>query len=187
VLRVAKNDPATYAVTENNFVVARAVKATGKPNHSDSLKRLDAQLAPMSSGKPLALTAELESRLTEEQKEALHCNRAVLLVAMGRLQQAGELVGALEAAFPASTTVAMLRAIVLNANGKVAEAEATLAAKFPDSTPLEPLLLRVQFIAATEPERAADLLNGITNTEFANSPAVIATKVSARTAHAKSC
>mmetsp|Transcript_36119 Transcript_36119/g.92319 ORF Transcript_36119/g.92319 Transcript_36119/m.92319 type:complete len:650 (-) Transcript_36119:136-2085(-) len=175
VVKASKNDIATHAVAENNLAAVRGLEAKGAA--AESLKRLDALRAP--DGAPLALVPELEGRLTDAQKEALHCNRAALMLALGRLAPAAELVGALEAAFPAATGPVLLRAGLLAAGGDAAGADALLADRFPaqPGAPRAPTLLRAQLAAGSQPEAAADLLGAVEGEEFAFSPAVTATKL----------
>lgn len=94
-----EEDEATHAVAQNNAAAERyAAAAAGSARRMavDSLKRLDALVerpAAASAGGAHQLKGPLEARMSDAQKEGVHCNRITLLIATGKLEAARELTG----------------------------------------------------------------------------------------------
>jgi len=128
----------------------------------------------------LALAGSLGSRLAEDQRLALHANRALLLLALGRLEPAAEVAAALAAAAPRSQLAAMLAAAVLAKQGRPADADAALAA-FCAAQPalaLQPTLMRAQLaLEAGDARGALARLASVPDPSVQTSAAVVATRV----------
>lgn len=173
------------AIAANNWAVACFNTDTQQKGfYGRSLRKLEALLDKGSSS-PLALDPDLASRMSGEQVQLLHLNRALLYYLSGKLDQAQELSGHLATAYPGDPSVNMLQAVLLAKSGKAAEADALLSKYTPkaggSTSPIDaarPTLLRAQLaLEAGNVGAALGLLQQGLPSELVMKPAVVATRV----------
>ncbi|KAK1317132.1 hypothetical protein QJS10_CPA05g01909 [Acorus calamus] len=171
--RNVANAPA-HAVATNNLIALKGLKYV-----SDGLRKLERLMEKDGGSQQFQISGELNYRLSSRQKEALYCNRLLLLLHANRMDQARELVSSLQNMFPDSSTPVLLQAAVLVKENKAGKAEEILshfADQFPDKS--KPVLLALAQIAAAAGHfsTAAESLSKVT--DIINMPATVATVVS---------
>mmetsp|Transcript_17379 Transcript_17379/g.37521 ORF Transcript_17379/g.37521 Transcript_17379/m.37521 type:complete len:686 (+) Transcript_17379:137-2194(+) len=175
-------DEATRIVALNNSMSESGrmdSSATHKKAVSNAIKRLEAII---DKDKPasLKLVPTLEARLSAHQKHVLHLNRALAYLTSGRNDAAKELAAALAKQQPDSHLVALLRAALLVADGKIQDADSLLeqySTSYPASS-LHPTLMRAQLaLEANAAQRGLDLLAGVRDPVVAWSGGLLATRL----------
>ncbi|XP_072989496.1 uncharacterized protein [Typha latifolia] len=169
-------DASSLAVATNNLVALKSTKDV-----SDSLRKFDKLIVKTGVAKHFQLANGLDFKLFTRQKEALFCNRVLLLLQTNKIDQAQELVSTLPEMFPDSLTAVLLQAAVLVREKKISKAEEVLsqyADKYPDKS--KPVLLAQAQIAAAAShfQISADSLSKIPDIQ--HMPATVATLVSLR-------
>ncbi|KAF6156889.1 hypothetical protein GIB67_000429 [Kingdonia uniflora] len=166
-------DDSSLAVATNNLITLRGPKEV-----SDGLRKLDKLTEKGDGGQSFQLARGLDLKLSSKQREAIYSNRALLLLHANRIDQARELVTALQDMFPGNITPPLLQAAVLVRENKVGRAEEILqqfANKFPEISKTV-LLARAQVAAtANHHQIAAETLAKIPDIQ--NMPATVATLV----------
>ncbi|GAB2280578.1 hypothetical protein Dimus_015205 [Dionaea muscipula] len=172
IIRKNLPDEPSLAVAVNNLVVLK-----GPKDISDSLKKLDRFIEKGDHGQ-FQLARGLDSKFSAKQKEVIYANRALLLLHANRMDQARELVTALQGMFPDSVMPVLLQAAVFVRENKAVRAEEMLgqfAEKFPDKSKVL-LLAKAQVAAAAgHPLVAAESLAQIPDIQYM--PATVATIV----------
>ncbi|KAL8170533.1 hypothetical protein V2J09_022337 [Rumex salicifolius] len=165
-------DDSSLAIAINNLISLR-----GPKDVSDSLKKLDRLVEKVAAGQ-FQLARGLDSKLSSKQKETIYVNRVLLLLHANRIEQARELVGALQLMFPDSVVPVLLQAAVLVRENKAGKAEEVLeqfAEKVPEKSQLL-LLTKAQVAAAAgHPQIAAESLSRIPDIQ--HMPGTVATIV----------
>ncbi|KAG1664183.1 hypothetical protein FOA52_011360 [Chlamydomonas sp. UWO 241] len=181
LLQGAGGDAVVRCVAQNNCLAESGKIDPGASNKkavANAAKALDALLDKgldkgPSGGHALRLSAALDTRLSIGQKSALHLNRALLYLLSGRLDPAREAAAAIGKAFGDSPSLTLLKAALLAADGKHAEADALLEAAAGGSSsgaspsaspPLQAQLMRSQLAleaGGTGAARALELLTAI--------------------------
>ncbi|ONK71155.1 uncharacterized protein A4U43_C04F5360 [Asparagus officinalis] len=166
-------DASSLAVATNNLIALRGTK-----DASDSLRKLERHIKKTDGAGQFQLANSLDFKLSQRQKEALYCNRLLLLLQANKLDQAQELASALPEMFPDSVTPVLLQAAVHVREKKVPKAEeilAQFAVKFPEKS--KPVLLaRAQIAAAAgHAQISAESLSRIPDIQ--HMPATVATLV----------
>ncbi|GAB4829315.1 hypothetical protein Ancab_018985 [Ancistrocladus abbreviatus] len=165
-------DESSLAVAVNNLVVLK-----GPKDVSDSLKKLDRLIEKGDQGQ-FQLGRGLDSKLSGKQREAIYVNRVLLLLHANRMDQARELVTALQGMFPDSVMPLLLQAAVFVRENKAGRAEEILgqfAEKFPDKSKVF-LLAKAQVAAAAGHHQvAAESLAKVPDIQ--HMPATVATIV----------
>ncbi|KAK9820199.1 hypothetical protein WJX72_007419 [[Myrmecia] bisecta] len=182
LIKAGIEDEATFAVAQNNALVEKA--ATLIPG-SQQQKRFTAESAKkleslVDKSARLQLTQSLETRLSDAQKECIHCNRALLLLLAHKTDACREIVTALLQRYPGSSRVAMLHAALLSRDGRHTDADAILSklAASQAEEALQPRLMRTQMLLAQQqPAQALTVLASVGDIELQHRPAVVATRV----------
>ncbi|KAG7589265.1 Tetratricopeptide-like helical domain superfamily [Arabidopsis suecica] len=164
-------DEFTLAVAVNNLVAFK-----GSKDIADGLRKFD--LLKEKYSRNFQLSQALDAKLSQNYKEAIYANRALLLLHANKMDQARELCAALPGMFPESVVPILLQASVLVRENKAAKAEELLgqcAEKFLEKSELV-LLARAQIAAsASHPRVAAESLSKIPDIQHL--PATVATIV----------
>ncbi|KAF3320260.1 signal recognition particle subunit SRP72 [Carex littledalei] len=167
-------DASSLAIATNNLIALRNGKEV-----ADGLRKLDKLISKGNSEKPFELSNGLDFRLNPKQKEALYSNRVLLLLQANKIDQAQELVSALQEMYPKSITPILLQAAVFVREKKVPKAEEILTQysnKYPKNC--MPVLLALAQIAATAGhfQISSEALSKVV--EIQHMPATVATLVS---------
>ncbi|GMH02650.1 hypothetical protein Nepgr_004489 [Nepenthes gracilis] len=137
-------DDSSLAVAINNLIALK-----GPKDVSDSLKKLDRLIEKNDHGR-FQLARGLDQKLSAKHREAIYVNRVLLLLHANRMDQARELVIALQDMFPGSVMPVLIQAAVFVRENKAGRAEEILgqfAEKFPDKSKVL-LLAKAQVAAA---------------------------------------
>ncbi|GAX79721.1 hypothetical protein CEUSTIGMA_g7162.t1 [Chlamydomonas eustigma] len=196
---ISISEDVVRALAHNNNI-AESGKVDGsaaqKKFVANAAKRMEALLDKDKSQGHLKLSPELEARLSKNQKQTLHLNRALLYLLSGRLEAAKDTAASVSKQYGDSTPLVLLKAALLVAEKKVSEADALLeslissqSASSPTIT-LQPLLMRVQLSLEAGPSgvsKAVDLLSMLSSAssnsdeagglDVAHCGAVLATKL----------
>eukprot|EP00884_Botryococcus_braunii_P009741 jgi/Botrbrau1/18769/Bobra.0386s0088.1 len=169
-------DEATSTIAINNLVAERMrlcrEKDIKKLAH-DCLKKMEGMLDKVGGHN---LKAGLETRLSEQQKEGLSLNMALLLLLGNRKEPASDLLRNLAKRWPNSSRVRLARAALLIRDGLPDQAEALLA-ELPSSS-LDATLLRAQLaLSSHNHQLALKLLEGLAESGLGDKPAVLATRI----------
>ncbi|KAH9299775.1 hypothetical protein KI387_031457, partial [Taxus chinensis] len=174
ILKQKLPDASSIAVATNNLIALKGTKDV-----SDGLKKLEKLIEKGGGGQGLQLADGLEYKLSARQKEAIYCNRTLLLLHANKLDQARELVSVLLNMFPDSLVPTLLQASLLVRENKSNQAEEILgqfAEKHPKNSTLA-LLTRAQVAAAASHYLvAAESLAQIPEIQYR--PGTVATMVS---------
>lgn len=174
ILKQKLADAPSIAVATNNLIALKGAKDV-----FDGLKKFDKLIDKSGGVQGLQLADSLEYKLSARQKEAIYCNRALLLLNANKLDQARELILTLINMFPDSVTPTLLQASLLIKENKSNQAEELLG-KITEKYPMKStfsLLLRAQVAAAASHYQVAiESLECIT--EIKHRPGTVATLVS---------
>ncbi|GLJ44232.1 hypothetical protein SUGI_0923960 [Cryptomeria japonica] len=174
ILKQKLADSSSIVVATTNLIALKGTKDV-----SDGLKKLDKLIEKSDGGQGLQLVDGLEYKLSSRQKEAIYCNRLLLLLHANKLDQARELVSALLSMFPDSLMPILLQASLLVRENKPNRAEEILgqfAEKHPNYTTLALLTQAQVATAAGHYLVAVESLRRIH--EIQNQPGTVATMVS---------
>uniref|UniRef100_A0A0C9QVQ8 Signal recognition particle subunit SRP72 n=1 Tax=Wollemia nobilis TaxID=56998 RepID=A0A0C9QVQ8_9CONI len=145
ILKQKLADASSIAVATNNLIALKGAKDV-----FDSLKKFDKLIEKSGGGQGLQLADGLEYKLSARQKEAIYCNRTLLLLYANKLEQAREIVSALLSMFPDGLMPTLLQASLLVRENKFSRAEEILgqfSEKHPKNSTMA-LLARAQVAAA---------------------------------------
>jgi signal recognition particle subunit SRP72 len=171
VLRAKPTDASAAAVAACNLAAAR-----GSHSLLDSLKRLDKLLDRSGCG---GFAAELEGRLSPEQKAAICFNRASLLLAAHKLDALEAQLTQLQASHPSDPRLALLHASLLLARDKEPgrAAQALASAAQPAASDARLLLLRAQLALRCGDLAEASQLLSLLSPPLSHAPRLVATRV----------
>ncbi|KAL8090280.1 hypothetical protein AgCh_039665 [Apium graveolens] len=166
-------DEATLAVATNNLIALK-----GPKDISDSLKKLDKLIEKSGGPGSFQFARGLDLKLSPKQKEAIYINRMLLLLHSNKLDQARELVAALQDLCPGSVVPILLQAAVFVKENKAGKAEEILgqfAEKSPENSRILHLARAQVAAAAGHPQIAVNSLEKIPDIQ--HMPATVATLV----------
>ncbi|KAJ4775657.1 Signal recognition particle subunit SRP72 [Rhynchospora pubera] len=174
VIKRGLEDDPSLAIASNNLITLRNGKEV-----ADSLRKLDNLMSKVNSKNPFEFSSGLEFRLNPKQKEVIYSNRVLLLLLANKIDQAQELVSALQEMYPESTTSILLQAAVFVREKKVPKAEEILTQysnKYPKNC--ISVLLALAQIAATAGHFQISSEALLKVAEIQHMPATVATLVS---------
>lgn len=166
------------AVVQNNFLALQSgTQSHQKRFAGEALKKFEGL---MNSERPGQLQPGVEARLSEQQKQALHTNHALLLLLTNKSEACQLKLDLLKTRYLGSAALALVKASVLVKDGNLAAADKVLIGLQSDSPviSLQAVLMRAQIAVTNDDQaQAINILSDMTDKEVRHKPAVLATQL----------